>query len=195
MRKLRTRAIVVTSCLGAPLITAFAVPAMAGATTVTGGTTTITLSASYDKAADRADISIRAKAGATGTQHDDIRTLNLPVTGGDADVDNFTGQLQQRGSLVFVNGRNDRRVTVTNIQLDYITNAVAATVPGTTGPVALFDLDGLGTSSSSATSQSFSASQLDVDASGAAALDQALHTNFFVAGQTIGSFATNYTIA
>lgn len=169
----------------------------ASAAVPTGGTSVIALSRSFAAAALRAEIIAVPTAGATATRDSATRSvdLNLPVIGGDANVDNFTGQLLLKGSLVLADGKTRKRVTVSNIQLDYITNTVTGIVPGTVGPLALFDLDGLGTSASTDTSQSFSASELDIDPAGATALNKALHTSFFVAGRTVGSFSTTYTIA
>jgi len=171
--------------------------ASAASADATGGTTTLTITGAYAGSAATAGVVAAATDGASNSYNTGSGSVSFsfPVTGGDANVNNFTGSLQHQGSLVLVDYKTARSVRITDLQLDFIDNTVTGRLPGQTASTPLFDLDGSGSSSSTATAQSFSATALDWDSAGAAAVDQALRTSFVVAGATVGSFQTSYTLS
>ncbi len=196
---MRTLTRTVTLFAGASLLAGVVVIATAGTASAdaTSGTTTLTITSSYVSTAASAGV-VAAGADGASTGYDSgtgAISYAFPVTGGDANVVNFTGQLTHQGSLVIADFKTKRSIKVTDLRLDYINNVVSGQLPGVAGQTALFDLDGFGASTSSPTAQSYTASALDWDAAGAAALDQALRTAFIKAGATAGSFATSYTVS
>jgi len=164
-------------------------------TVVTGGTTTISVPAATAAAAVRAGIVATLTDPATATYNQQTSAIDaaFPVTGGTADVKTFTGTLEHGGSVVFANYNKNKKVTITNLTLDFVTNQISGVLSGSTTPVTLFDLGGQGSSSVSGQTQTYSASEFDVDPGGATALDTALKTSYFTAGQNLGSFTTTFT--
>jgi hypothetical protein len=173
---------------------AAASPAFADVTD-TGGSATVTEPFSY--------IAQLAKAGAVqvplppamasvDTTNKVVNTT-FPVTGGNADATTLSGTLNLGGSLKVITRKG--RVTLTNVTYSMDSETINATPAGSSTPIALLDLGGAIVVTPNGTSQSVTASELDVDPAGAAYLDSALHTSAFVAGQNAGSFSASWTVS
>jgi hypothetical protein len=122
-------------------------------------------------------------------------TITFNVTGGNGDVSVFFGQVNLSGTLTFA-AINGRHVTVSGLDLNLANGDIEGTPAGSSTPVPLLDLNGNISDSVNGTSETYGASELDVDPAGAAYLNNALHRTAFTAGQnTGGSLAASWTFA
>ncbi|MER7671779.1 hypothetical protein ABTY61_25425 [Kitasatospora sp. NPDC096128] len=130
---------------------------------------------------------------ATVDDTDSGLTATLPVTGGIANIRAFSGHVQFGGGLLFVNLDNGKNVAFK--QLDFGVRAwnISGVPVGGTAPVALLDPRGFTQRGVTGTTQTLSATSLQVDAAGAQYLDTALGTTVFTGGQSVGSLALSYT--
>jgi hypothetical protein len=131
-------------------------------------------------------------------------TITFNVTGGNGDVSVFFGQVNLSGTLTFATIDRDhhkaaihhREVTVGSLDLNLANGVIEGIPAGSSTPVPLLDLNGNISDSVNGTSETYGASELDVDPAGAAYLNNALHATAFTAGQnTGGSLAASWTFA
>jgi hypothetical protein len=182
-------------------------PAVAQAQTVnldTSGTVTVTVPLSY--------IEQLAKAGIvefpvplselSASRADKTVTVTFKVTGGDADISVFAGQVDLSGSVEIAGlGFRPRVVTLKGLELDVANGQIDGTPAHCSTPVVLLDLGGSvsftstqSTTNSSAFTDTYDSSELTVDPAGASYLDGALHTKAFQAGQDAGSMAATWSL-
>ncbi|MFD7449442.1 hypothetical protein [Kitasatospora sp. NPDC059827] len=130
---------------------------------------------------------------ATADDTNNVLTTTLPVTGGVANIPAFNGHVQFGGGLLFVNLNNGKNVAFK--QLDFGVRAwnISGVPVGGTAPVPLLDPRGFTQRGVTGTTQTLSASSLQVDAAAAQYLDTALNTTYFTGGQSVGSLALSYT--
>jgi hypothetical protein len=162
----------------------------------TSGTVTVTVPLSY--------IAQLAKAGVVAfpvplselsvDKSAQTVTITFTVTGGNGDVSVFFGQVNLSGTIVIVNDQGTQ-VTLGSLDLNLANGVIEGTPAGSSTPVPLLDLNGNVGFSVNGTSETYSASELDVDPAGAAYLNSALHSSAFVAGQNVGSLAASWTFA
>jgi hypothetical protein len=173
---------------------AAASPAFADVTD-TGGSATITQPFSYIAQLDNAGVGQKAISPATKLVDKTNKVVNFtfPVTGGNADASKLGGTLNLGGSVKVESPKGS--VTLTNVTYSMDSETISATPAGSSTPIALLDLGGAIVVNPNGTSQSVTASELDVDPAGAAYLDSALHTSAFVAGQNAGSFSASWTVS
>ncbi len=161
---------------------------------VTGGTTTIgvSLSDAVHEALEHIVVLPIRPATATFDPTRKVLEYKFPVTGGDGSVNTFFGDIKNGGGVRIINTESRRSVKLTNITLTIQDDTVSATPGRSTTPIVFFDAVG---EHQFVTSQpeSFTASDLQVDAAGASYLDRVLDTDAFVAGQHVGTFATTFT--
>jgi hypothetical protein len=163
----------------------------------TSGTVTVTVPLSYIAQLAKAGVAVYPTplSELSVDKTNQTATITFTVTGGNGDVSVFFGQVDLSGSLVAVDA-NGRKVTVGSLDLN-LSNGVIEGIPaGSSTPVPLLDLNGSIQNSVNGTSETYSASELDVDPAGAAFLNSALHSTAFTAGQnTGGSMAASWTFA
>lgn len=130
---------------------------------------------------------------ATADDTNNVLTTTFPVTGGVANIPAFNGSVQFGGGLLFVNLNNGKNVAFK--QLDFAVRAwnFSGVPDGGTTSVALLDPRGFTQRGRTGTTQTVSATSLQVDAAGAQYLDTALGTTYFTGGQSVGSLALSYT--
>ncbi|HEY3717304.1 MAG TPA: hypothetical protein VGL39_22500 [Jatrophihabitantaceae bacterium] len=176
-------------------VTAFVAGApAASADPVTGGASTITVPVGTEVALAKAGIVEIPLSPASAGYDDAAQTVTetFPVTGGTARVSTLTGHLDHSGGLLVVNYKTGKSVQLGSLVFDLFRDQLTAVPSGASAPVALFDARGTRSVHRDGDNNSFSATDLQVDAAGAAYLDDALGTSYFVAGQSAGSFAANW---
>ncbi|GIH19836.1 hypothetical protein Raf01_80080 [Rugosimonospora africana] len=119
-------------------------------------------------------------------------TESFPVTAGTAKVSTLTGHLDLAGKLLIVNFTNGKCVTFTSVVFDLFRDQITAVPNGSASPVVLFDTIGTRHAGTAGTTNTFTASAVQVHAAGASYLDAALGTSYFVAGQNAGSFSSSW---
>jgi hypothetical protein len=186
------------AALGAVVATVFAAAgpaAAAAADPVTGGTTTLSVSLDVELSLAKAGI-VETPLPSASIGYDSTNravTESFPVTGGNARVTTFTGELDHSGSLLVVNLCTGRSVTLGSVVFDLFNDQITAVPRGSSSAVVLFDTAGDVTATVDGTTHTFTASDVQVDPAGASYLDSALGTSYFVAGQHAGSFSSVWT--
>jgi hypothetical protein len=163
---------------------------------IVSGTGTITVPASFLAQLAKAGIVVVPQSAASTSYNSTTKTVTVVfnVSGGDADVNALAGNVNVTGGLKFYDYKTGKNVVFSALTFDVFNAQFDGTssVDGTQQP--LFDPAGNTTTSESGPAQSYSASDIQIDAAGASYLDTALHTTFFTAGQDIGgTFGTSYT--
>jgi hypothetical protein len=165
----------------------------ASAATITSGTGTLVVNQSYLLNLVKAGI----VAVPTGTQSlaysgtAQTVTVAYPVTGGTASVVNFAGVVDYSGGLTFINATNGKHVSLGSLAFNLATEAFSGTQAGGSA-TRVFDAAGQHQAGISGSTQSLTASDLEIDAAGATFLDGALGTTAFQAGDQVGTFATSF---
>jgi len=180
----------------AALVLGVAGPAAAD-TVATGGTTTISVPATTELALLQAGIVAVPLPDATTSYDSTAQAFNiaLPVTGGNANLNTFIGQLDHSGSIVVYDARSNKGTTISAIKIDLFNSVVTGELTGSTADVPILDIAGDTSFSVTGATQSLAASELNLDPVGASALNKTLHTTFFIAGKTLGSLSTTFTVA
>lgn len=189
--------------LGAGLVAAaaFALSASGTAladTTDTGGTATLSVPKATVDGWARANVLMLAGAPATSSFASGANSYTLNVTGGNGEVSNFYGILQLGGgTLVFLNDKTGKTLTVTGVQLNFFNGTLQGILPGNTKVTTLAYLDGTMSSSSNPgppETETFSCDELDLSAKAATALNAGLNTTGFTRGSDIGGFTTTFDV-
>ena len=184
---------------------AIVAPAAAEAQTVnldTSGTVTVTVPLSYVEQLAKAGIvefPVPLSELSVSTANE-TATVTFSVTGGDADISVFAGQVDLSG-FVDVADAKGKLVSLSGLQLDVSNGQIDATPAGSSTPVVLLDLGGSvsftstqSTTNASAFTDTYDSSELTVDPAGASYLDSALHTSAFQSGQAVGSMAATWSL-
>jgi len=122
-------------------------------------------------------------------------SASFPVTDGSGSLSTFFGGVNLGGGLLFVDARTGSAVSFHQLAFSFDNWTVTAVPDGSSTPIALFDPAGGNAITVSGSTQNLSADSLVLDAEGAQYLDDRLHTGFFTAGQSVGSFTVSYTPA
>lgn len=189
---------VVRALAGAAVLaaTAVAVPTAGATGTPASGTVAVTVSNTFLSQALQNGIAAVPLPTATGSYDSAAgATATFPVTGGTANLPRFSGTITLGGGLAFADAITGKIVCFHQVAFGGDTEALTAVPDGGSTPVTLFDM-GLDTVGSGVgTTPQTLAGEADLDASGAAYLNNALHTSFFTVGQNVGTLSVSYTPA
>jgi len=185
------------TALGAGLITVAAIavsaagPAVAD-TTDTGGTAALSVPRAAVVSLGKSTIIMLPGSPNSASYARGAETFTMPVTGGTGEVSNFTGIVDLGGKLIVINTKAGKTVTITGLELNLFTGALTGVLPGRTAHTPLAFIGGdLSTSKDTAT-ETVSATEMDLSAKLASALNAALKTTAFVKGTNLGSFTTTF---
>jgi hypothetical protein len=186
--------ILAVSAVAAGAATALIAGAAPASADVTGGTSTISIPVATEVAQAQAGIVEIPLSPAQTSYNSSTQSVDetFTATGGDARISVFAGQLQHSGSLLIVDAKTRKSVQLTNIVFDLINDQIEAVPAGSTDPIVFFDARGSHVSQRNGNTDTFSATDLQVNADGAAYLNSALGTSYFVAGQHAGSYAAGW---
>lgn len=165
---------------------------------ITGGTTTLSMSVAQLTQLEASGLNMWQPAAPASTGVDpssgDI-DYTFPVTGGDASVTTFYGMQYLAGDLVLSDHNTGKSVRLRELRFNIADDTITA-VPSPTHTRMVF-FDALGnhqfSGKASAPPETFSASDLQIDAAGASYLDSALGENVVSAGESVGAFSTSFT--
>lgn len=124
-------------------------------------------------------------------------SYTFSVTGGNGEVSTYYGTIDLGGTLVVINAKTGKTVTVANLELNYFTGAITGHINGSTTSTTIANLGGDLSQSTSAgppAFETFTADQLLVAAKGARALNTAPSTTAFARGSSLGTFTTTYDV-
>ena len=199
------------AALGVVLITAAAVSISSSGSALadtadTGGTATISLTGAFLVHLAKSNVLVLPGAPATSSFTSGLATnrfarghdgYTLPVIGGDGEVNIFTGRVDFGGTLVLVNAKAGRTVTITKVKLNFFNGALTGILPGSTKatPLAFFGGNmSTDTSAGPPATESFRAGQVRLSGPAAKALNADLDTTAFTKGTDIGAFATTFDV-
>jgi hypothetical protein len=167
----------------------------ANAVTIASGTGTLTVNDSYLVSLAKRGIVVVPTGTQTLAINGPAKTLTVTyaATGGDADVNSFSGEVDFNGGLTFLNALNGKHVSLGLLDFNLLFNSFEGTTNDGTTTTAVLDAEGSRVATISGTTQNFTASELAVDSAGATFLDSALGTTAFTGGDVVGSFATSYS--
>jgi hypothetical protein len=176
--------------------TAFALPSASATGTPASGSVALTASNAFLTQALKSGIAAVPLPTATGSYNNATgATATFPVTGGDAVLARFHGSITLGGGLAFADALTGKIVCFHQVAFGGDTQSLTAVPDGSTTPVTLFALGDNTIGSGAGVVPETLTGDADLDPSGAAYLDQALHTTFFTGGQVAGSLNVGFTPA
>ncbi|MFG1808972.1 hypothetical protein [Streptomyces sp. NPDC049040] len=122
-------------------------------------------------------------------------SATFPVTGGDANLTGFYGTARLGGALLVVDAKTLRSVTFSQLTYDLYSDQISGVPTNGTTAVPLFVPTGDIRVDKAGAGAVFSASEVDLDPTGADYLNTKLKTAFFTAGDSVGSLVLNFTPA
>jgi hypothetical protein len=188
--------------LGAGLLTAAVVavsgsgPALAD-TTDTGGTASLSVPVAVVAGLANASIVMLPGNPASSSFASGANTVTMLVTGGNGEVTNFYGNVNFGGSLVFINAKAGKTLTISDLKLNFFTGAITGVFSGGTTRTALGYFSGSMSTSTDPgppISETFSADEVDLSGKAAKALNTGLATTIFKRGIIIGAFTTTFAV-
>jgi hypothetical protein len=198
-RKSRLGALGVGLLAGAAVAVSASGPALAD-TTDTGGTAALSVPTAVVVGLANANIVTLPGNPASSSFDPTVGadTFTMPVTGGNGEVTNFYGNVNFGGSLVFINAKAGKTVTISDLKLNFFTGAITGVFSGSTTRTALGYFSGsLSTNKDPGppVTETFSADEVDLSGKAAKALNTGLATTIFKRGAIIGAFTTTFTVA
>jgi hypothetical protein len=190
----RTRAVAVSVAVAGAVALAVTTATAANAVTITSGTGTLTVNQSYLlNLAKQGVIAVPTQAqSVTYSSSAQTVTVVYTATGGDADVSSFSGEVDYSGGLTFFNGETGKHVSLSALNFQLIFDSFGGTASDGSMPTVL-DAAGHHVATVSGSTQTFAASDLEIDSAGATYLNGVLGTSAFHGGDQVGTFATSYT--
>lgn len=179
------------SALGLSIVSAGAAQAV---TSITGGTVTLTVNASFIAQLAKSGVVLLPTDYASLTYNTSAQTVAITydATGGDANLTEFAGSVDYSGGVLGFS-LNGHAVDLNTLSFDLGNAQFDGATSTSDGDVPLVDLSGSLAGNINGVTQTFFSTDLVVDPAGAALLDSALHTTAFYGGQDVGSFTTTWT--
>ncbi|RKE17737.1 hypothetical protein [Streptomyces sp. TLI_171] len=186
---------IAAAAAGLALIATAASATAASAAPATGSAVIHESNAFFQQAAQAGIVAVPLPTATAGYDATTGLSASFPVTDGTGSLRDFYGNIQLGGGLLFVDAKTGSAVSFHELSFAIDTWAVTGVADGTSTTVALFDPAGSNSVTNSGATQNLTADSLVLDAAGAQYLDSKLHTSFFTAGQSVGSFAVTFTPA
>ena len=165
----------------------------ANASTVTSGSVTLSVNASFLAALAGHGIGFVPAAYSSISYANGQVAVTYTATGGDADISTFSGTASYSGGIYGFD-LNGRSVELTSLLFDLGDTQFDGQTATSGGEVPLVDLAGSQAGNIDGSTETYTASELTLDAAGAAYLDGALGTKAFVSGADVGSFSATWVI-
>lgn len=186
----------VSVAASAALALGLALSGSATAATAASGSAVVSESSSFFQTAAAQGVYVTPLPSATGSYSSANGLVGtFPITAGTGSLYTATAELQLGGGLLLVDVKTGRAAAFTKIAFDAYNDEITGVPVGGTTVVPLLDPSGDLEVEAPTATQTFTASDLDVDPAGASYLNAHLNTTFFTAGQSVGSLAVTYTPA
>ena len=188
--------VVASVAASAALALGLALSGSAAAATAASGSAVVSESNSFFQQAAAQGIYATPLPSATGSYSSASGLVGtFPITSGTGSLYTATAELQLGGSLLLVDVKTGRAAAFSQLVFDTYNDEITGVPVGGTTAVPLLDPSGALDAEAPSATQTFTASDLDVDPAGASYLDSHLNTTFFTAGQSVGSLSVTYTPA
>jgi hypothetical protein len=166
----------------------------ASASTVTSGSVTLTVNASFITALAEHGIVFVPNGYSSISYADGAVSVTYAATSGDADISTFSGTVSYSGGICGFDLENGKNVELSSLLFDLGDTQFDGQTSAGGGEVPLVDLGGGQFGNISGTTETYSASELTLDAAGAAYLNSALGTKALTSGEAVGSFSATWVI-
>ncbi|MFJ1758518.1 hypothetical protein [Kitasatospora sp. NPDC088134] len=186
---------IAAAAAGLALVATVASASAASAAPASGSAVIHESNAFFQQAAQAGIVAVPLPTATAGYDSATGLSAGFPVTGGSGSLRDFYGNITLGGGLLFVDAKTGSAVSFHQLSFSIDNWAVTGVADGTGTTVTLFDPAGNNSVTNSGTTQNLTADSLVLDAAGAQYLDGRLHTTFFTAGQSVGSFAVTFTPA
>ena len=151
----------------------------ADAATVSGGSVTLSVNASFLETLAAHGVGFLPKGFSSISDAGGQEAVTFAATGGDADLNTFSGTVSYSGA-VYGFDLDGRYTAFGSLLFDLGDTQFDGETPTSGGELPLVDLAGTQAGNIDGTTETYSASDLTLDAAGAAYLDSALGTQAFV---------------
>ena len=194
MRNSAKRAIALpVAALSAVALTGIAANS-ASATTVASGSVTLNVNVSFLEALAKYGVALAPTSYSSVSSTSSQVSVTYAVTGGTADVSTFSGSLSTSGGICAFDAKTKKSTQISALLFDLGDTQFDGQTATSGGEEPLVDLAGTQSGNINGTTETYAASDLTLDAVGAADLNAALGTTAFVAGEDVGSFSATWVI-
>jgi hypothetical protein len=166
----------------------------ASASTVTSGSVTLTVNASFITALAEHGIVFVPNGYSSISYANGAVSVTYTATSGDADISTFSGTVSYSGGICGFDLKNGKHVDLSSLLFDLGDTQFDGQTSASGGEVPLVDLAGSQSGNISGTTETYAATDLTLDAAGAAYLDSALGTKALTGGEDVGSFSATWVI-
>jgi hypothetical protein len=166
----------------------------ASATTVTSGSVTLNVNVSFLESLAKAGVVLAPTSYSSVSSTSSQVSVTYAVTGGDADVSTYSGTLTATGGICAFDAKTKQSTEISALLFDLGDAQFDGQTATSGGEEPLVDLAGTQTANINGTTETYVASDLTLDAVGAADLNAALGTTAFVSGEDVGSFSATWVI-
>ncbi len=165
----------------------------ANAATVSSGSVTLSVNASFLGALAGHGVGFLPSGFSSLSYANGQVAVTYAATGGDADINTYAGTISYSGAVCGFDLKG-KSVELSSLLFDFGDAQFDGETPTSGGEVPLVDLAGTQIGDVNGTTETYTASELTLDAAGAAYLNSALDTNAFVSGTDIGSLSATWVI-
>ena len=165
----------------------------ANATTVSSGSVTLSVNASFLEALAGHGVAFVPNGYSSISYANGQVAVTYAATGGDANIGTFSGTISYSGGICGFDLKG-KSVELGTLLFDLGDTQFDGQSSTSGGEVPLVDLAGTQAGNISGSTETYTASDLTLDAAGAAYLNSALGTSAFASGQDVGSFSATWAI-
>jgi hypothetical protein len=168
------------------------VASTASAATVTSGSVTLTVNASFLAGLAKSGIGFVPQNYTSISYANGAVTVTFAASGGDASITSEAGQVDYTGGIIGFDLCKRTSVDLNTLVFDLSYGAFFGETSTSGGEVQLLDLAGSQQITTDGTNNTYAASDLVLDQAGADYLNSALGTTAFSGGMDVGSFTTTW---
>ena len=166
----------------------------AGATTVASGSVTLNVNVTFLEALAKYGVVLAPSGYSSVSATSSQVSVTFALTGGDADVSTYSGTATVSGSIRAYDVKTKKSTQISALLFDLLDAQFDGQTATSGGEEPLVDLAGTQSGNINGTTETYVASDLTLDAAGAADLNAALGTSAFVGGTDLGSFSASWVI-
>ena len=167
----------------------------ASAASVTSGSVTVSVDNTFLAALAKHGVLVNEHGATSVADANGQLSVTFAATGGDANVSTFSGTISDSGTICVTDVRTRKSVDLSALLFDLGDAQFDGQPSAAVGEVPLVDLAGTQTGNINGTTQTYAATDLTLDAAGAAYLNSALNTTVFTSGEDVGSFSASWVYA
>jgi hypothetical protein len=166
----------------------------ASATTVTSGSVTLNVNVTFLQALAKYGVALVPSGYSAVSTTSSQVSVTFALTGGDADVSTYSGTATVSGGICAYDAKTKKSTQISALLFDLLDAQFDGQTATSGGEEPLVDLAGTQSGNINGTTETYVASDLTLDAAGAADLNAALGTSAFVGGEDVGSFGATWVI-